>query len=111
MVRLGSTVLARLLGVPAAYAIGRFRFRWLASRTVTLAFVSQRLLPPIAVVIPVYLMMRWAGLLDTVAALIIVNTTGALPLVIVLLRQGFVDTPASIEAAALVDGAGHLTVF
>lgn len=111
VVAVGSTVLALLLGVPAAYAIARFRFRWLANRTLTLAFVAQRLLPPIAVVIPIYLMMRWAGLLDTVAALILVNTTGSLPLVVVLLRQGFLDTPVSIEEAALVDGAGHLAVF
>ena len=106
-----AALLAVLLGAPAAYAIARFRFdRW-SNRDITVWFLSQRVLPPVATVVPFYLIMRSLNLLDTHLALILINATFVLPFVVVILRQTFLDLPIELEEAALIDGAGHLGAF
>jgi multiple sugar transport system permease protein len=106
-----STIGALLLGTPAAYALARFRFAWPPNRDITIGFFMQRVLPPVATIIPFYLMMRFLGLLDTHTALIIANTTFILPFVIIIMRQAFLDMPNELEEAALVDGATHWGAF
>jgi len=100
-----------ILGTPAAYAIARFRFRKPSNSNIIVWFLSQRVLPPAATVIPFFLIMIFFKLLDTRLALIMVNTTFNLPFVVVLMRQAFLDLPIELEEAALVDGAGFFTIF
>jgi multiple sugar transport system permease protein len=111
MIAVGASVLALLLGTPAAYALARFRFRRIPNRDLTVWFLSQRVLPPVATVIPFYLVMRSLGLLDTQLALILINATFVLPFVVVIVRQTFIELPLELEEAALVDGAGHFGSF
>jgi multiple sugar transport system permease protein len=111
IIAVGAAVLALLLGTPAAYALARFRFRRVPNRDLTVWFLSQRVLPPVATVIPFYLVMRALGLLDTHIALILINATFVLPFVVVIVRQTFLDLPLELEEAALVDGAGHFGAF
>jgi multiple sugar transport system permease protein len=111
IIAIGAAVLALLLGTPAAYALARFRFRRIPNRDLTVWFLSQRVLPPVATVIPFYLVMRALGLLDTHIALILINATFILPFVVVIVRQTFLDLPLELEEAALVDGAGHFGSF
>jgi multiple sugar transport system permease protein len=111
IIAVGASVLALLLGTPAAYALARFRFRRIPNRDLTVWFLSQRVLPPVATVIPFYLVMRALGLLDTHVALILINATFILPFVVVIVRQTFLDLPLELEEAALVDGAGHFGSF
>jgi multiple sugar transport system permease protein len=106
-----AALLAVLLGAPAAYAIARFRFHRWRNRDITVWFLSQRVLPPVATVVPFYLIMRSLNLLDTHLALILINATFVLPFVVVILRQTFLDLPIELEEAALIDGAGHLGAF
>ncbi len=106
-----ATALALIVATPAAYALARFRFRLPPNRDITIFFFAERVLPPVATVIPFYLVMRYLGLLDTHLALVLVNTTFIMPFVVVILRQTFLDLPAQLEEAALVDGAGHLGAF
>lgn len=106
-----AAVLALALGTPAAYAIARFRFQRWRNRDITVWFLSQRVLPPVATVIPFYLTMRSLGLLDTHLALILINATFVLPFVVVILRQTFMDLPIELEEAALIDGANHFGAF
>jgi multiple sugar transport system permease protein len=108
-----ATILAIALGAPAAYALARFQFstRGLTNKDLTVWFLSQRVLPPVATVIPFYLVMRTLGLLDTRLALVLINATFILPFVVVILRQTFLDLPVELEEAALVDGASHFTAF
>jgi multiple sugar transport system permease protein len=106
-----AAVLALILGTPAAYAIARFRFERWRNRDITVWFLSQRVLPPVATVIPFYLTMRAFGLLDTHLALILINATFVMPFVVVILRQTFLDLPVELEEAALIDGATHLGAF
>jgi multiple sugar transport system permease protein len=111
VIAISAALLALALGTPAAYAIARFRFERWNNRDITVWFLSQRVLPPVATVIPFYLTMRYLGLLDTKFALILINATFVLPYVVVILRQTFLDLPIELEEAALIDGAGHWGAF
>jgi multiple sugar transport system permease protein len=111
LISIMAAILALALGTPAAYAIARFRFHRWRNRDITVWFLSQRVLPPVATVIPFYLTMRSLGLLDTHLALILINATFVLPFVVVILRQTFMDLPIELEEAALIDGANHFGAF
>jgi multiple sugar transport system permease protein len=113
VVAICATLLALALGAPAAYGLARFQFsvRMLTNKDITVWFLSQRVLPPVATVIPFYLVMRTLGLLDTWLALILINATFILPFVVVILRQTFLDLPVELEEAALVDGASYFGAF
>ena len=111
VISIGASALALVLGTPAAYALARFHFRLPPNRDLTLWFLSQRVLPPVATVIPFYLVMRTLGLLDTYLALILINATFILPFVVVILRQTFIELPVELEEAAMVDGTGFLGAF
>ena len=111
IVAVGASLLALLLGTPAAYALARFRFSVIPNRDLTVWFLSQRVLPPVATVIPFYLVMRSLGLLDTHLALILVNATFTLPFVVVILRQTFLELPLELEESAFVDGASYWDAF
>jgi multiple sugar transport system permease protein len=102
---------ALALGLPAAYALARFRFFVWKNADITIWFLSQRVLPPVATLLPFYIIFRSFGLLDTKLALILINATFILPFVVVILRQTFLDLPVELEEAALVDGASHFTAF
>lgn len=106
-----ASLLALLLGTPAAYALARFRFRIIPNRDLTIWFLSQRVLPPVATVIPFYLVMRSLNLLDTHLALILIDATFTLPFVVLILRQTFMDLPIELEESAFVDGASYATTF
>ena len=111
IIAVGASLLALLLGTPAAYALARFRFSRIPNRDITVWFLSQRVLPPVATVIPFYLVMRALGLLDTHLALILINATFVLPFVVVIVRQTFLDLPIELEESAFVDGAGYFSAF
>ncbi len=111
IVGLGTAIAASILGVPAAYAIARFKFKRFKNSDITVWFLSQRVLPPIATVIPFFLIIRFLGLIDTLSALIMVNVTFSLPFIVVIMRQAFIDLPIELEEAALVDGANHFKIF
>ncbi|MGE0121223.1 MAG: carbohydrate ABC transporter permease [Dongiaceae bacterium] len=102
---------ALALGLPAAYALARFRFFVWKNADITIWFLSQRVLPPVATLLPFYIIFRSFGLLDTKLALILINATFILPFVVVILRQTFLDLPVELEEAALVDGASHFGAF
>jgi len=111
IIAVSASVLALAIGTPAAYALARFRFARWKNRDITIWFLSQRVLPPVATVVPFYLAMRWLGLLDTHLALILINSTFVLPFAVVILRQTFLDLPIELDEAALVDGAGYFGAF
>lgn len=111
IIAIGTSIAVIIIGTPAAYAIARFRFTKPSNSNITIWFLSQRVLPPVVTVIPFFLIMRFLNLLDTRLALIMINVTFNLPFVVVLMRQAFLDLPIELEEAALVDGAGHFTIF
>ncbi len=105
----GSTILAVILGVLAAYAFSRFKVPGEAD---WLFFIlSTRMLPPVVVTIPIFLMYRSIGLHDTHLGLILLYTVFNLSLTVWLLK-GFMDEiPREYEEAAMVDGYTRLQAF
>ena len=111
IISLVSTGLALVIGLPAAYALARFRFRFPPNKDLTIWFISQRVLPPAAAVVPFFVIWNALGIYDTKLGLIIVHTTFIMPFVIVIVRQTFLDLPIELEEAAMVDGATHIGAF
>lgn len=106
-----STLLTLVLATPAAFALASHRFPGNAGRHVGLGFLLLRFLPPFAIVIPLFVLMRSAGLIDTVFALIIVYTAFHLPLAIWIIQPAVSQIPREISEAAAVDRAGPLRTF
>lgn len=109
IVAFGSTAFSLIFGTLAAYAISRIRYK----RMNDIAFwiLSMRMFPPIAVVVPYYIVFKTVGLLDTPLALIIVYSTANIPLTVWLMKGFFDEVPSALEEAAAVDGYGLLTTF
>src|SRR3977135_209065 len=109
VIAFGSTALSVLLGVTAAYAFSRFRVR--GKDDLLFFILSTRMMPPIAVAIPIYLMYRELGLSDTRLGMILLYTAVNVSLAVWLLK-GFIDEiPREYEEAALVDGYTRLQAF
>ena len=81
-----STALAIVVGLPAAYALARFRFRFPPNKDITIWFISQRVLPPAAAVVPFFVLWNMLGIYDTKFGMIIVQTTFIMPFVVVIVR-------------------------
>ena len=111
IISLGGATLSVLLGTLAAYALARFRFRRMDNGSITTWFLSQRILPPVIVVIPFFLIMRELQLLDNVFALMLLNATFTLPFPVIILSQMFRELPRELEEAAYVDGASVYAAF
>jgi multiple sugar transport system permease protein len=109
IIAFGSTFLAVVLGTLAAYGFSRFR---VPLKDDLLFFIlSTRMMPPIAVAIPIYLMFRELGLSDTKLGMILLYTAVNVSLAVWLLK-GFIDEiPREYEEAALVDGYSRLQAF
>ncbi|MEO0568739.1 MAG: carbohydrate ABC transporter permease [Pseudomonadota bacterium] len=105
----GSTALCMLLGTAAAYAFSRFR---VPLKDDLLFFIlSTRMMPPIAVAIPIFLMFKNLGLSDTHLGMILLYTAVNLSLSVWLLK-GFIDEiPVEYEEAALIDGYTRFQAF
>jgi ABC-type glycerol-3-phosphate transport system permease component len=104
IVGIGTTLLTLIIGVPAAYAFARFRFR---GRHLLLLFtLLPRLVPSLGLMVPIYRLAVAAGLLDKRLTLIIVYAGMLLPLAVWLMVGFFQQIPREIEEAANVDGAG-----
>lgn len=111
VIAVGAATVSSVLGTLAAYALARFRFRRPGNGTITTWFLSQRILPPVVMVIPFFLLMRQLKLLDSVWALVLLNATFTLPFPVIILSQMFRELPAELEEAAMVDGASRVQSF
>ncbi|MDQ6669781.1 MAG: carbohydrate ABC transporter permease [Chloroflexota bacterium] len=112
---LSSALLAVAIGSLAGYALTRFRFqvpglRW-RNNDIAFWIISQRMLPPVVVILPFLIMYRFLGLLDTHPGMILAYTVFNLPLVVWIMRDFFASLPVDLEESALIDGASRLQVF
>ncbi|MDZ7749436.1 MAG: carbohydrate ABC transporter permease [Halofilum sp. (in: g-proteobacteria)] len=103
-----STVLALLFGTMCAYSLARYRTGGIH---LGLWIISQRMIPPIAIVFPVFLLYVMVGWVDTYRGLIVLYTTFNVPYVIWMMRGYILDIPLELEQSALVDGCNHWQVF
>jgi multiple sugar transport system permease protein len=112
---ISSAALAVAIGSMAGYALTRFQYfvpglKW---RNNDLAFwiISQRMLPPVVIILPYIIMFRFLRLIDTHAGMILVYTVFNLPFVVWIMRDFFAGLPLDLEESALIDGASRLQAF
>ncbi|MFK7764576.1 MAG: carbohydrate ABC transporter permease [Roseobacter sp.] len=109
IVAIGSTLLSVGLGLFAAYGLSRMRFR--GAQGVLNWILSQRFLPPIAIIIPLVFIFHDMGLRDTHVGLIIAHTLINIPIAVLLMKSFIDDIPMDIDHAAMIDGASRWQVF
>lgn len=104
-----STVLVLILSIPAAYALS---IRWIGKWSdVMFFFLSTKMLPIVAGLLPLYLISQQLGLLDSIGLLIILYTSMNLPIAVWMMRSFLAEIPVEILEAAEVDGANLFTTF
>ena len=106
-----AVIVALVLCVLLLQTIGKRFKRSLANNDIAFWLISQRMLPPVAVVIPIYVLFQRLGLLDTRAALIITYLAVNLPIVVWLMRDYFLTIPVELEECAAIDGASRYRTF
>jgi multiple sugar transport system permease protein len=109
VVAIGSTVLATAIATLAAYGLSRFLFK--AKQSYVFFILAQRMMPPIAIAIPLFFIFRDIGLRDTLSGLILAHTLINLPLAVLLLKSFMDDVPRELDDSAMIDGATRLQCF
>jgi multiple sugar transport system permease protein len=103
-----ATVLSAVIGTLMAYSFARFNT---GGRHLSFWVLSQRFLPPIATILPIFLIYRTLGLHDTRIGVILAYTVFTLPVTVWMMFAYFRQLPASLEEAALVDGCSRWQSF
>ena len=103
LISLGVTLLCLILAVPCAYAMAFFPTR--KTQSVLLWMLSTKMMPSVGVLVPIYLLWKNTGLLDTVSGLIIVYTLINLPIAVWMAYTYFNEVPKDILEAGRIDGA------
>ena len=107
---LSSTVALVLLFL-LARSLGKYFTATVGNGAILFWIISPRILPPMVVAIPIYMMFQSLGLLDTVGALIIVHAAINLPIVVWLMHECFSGVPIELEESALLEGATRFAIF
>jgi sorbitol/mannitol transport system permease protein len=102
-----STLLVVLLATPAAYALSLRR--WPSGPTSLFFFISTKMLPAVAALLPIYLLVKQLGMLDNIWTLVILYTSMNLPLAVWMMRSFLLEVPREVLEAGEVDGAGLIT--
>lgn len=95
-----------LCGLPAAYTMARYR-----QASLGFLFLMVRILPGIAFLVPLFVIYRRLGLIDTIGGIVLAHITIVLPLVIWIMAGFFEDIPRELEEAALIDGCSRIGTF
>ncbi len=103
-----STLVSMFFGTLGAYSLARFRT---GGENLAVWIISQRMVPPIAIVFPLFLLYVWLGWVDTFYGLILLYTAFNLPYVIWMMRGYIEDVPIDLEQSALVDGCTRWQVL
>jgi len=101
-----TTSIALILGSFAGFGFARFKFR--GSTTLRLASLIPQMLPPITIIVPLYVLFNSMKLIDTIWALVISYLTFSIPLSIWMMTGFFADVPRELEESAMIDGCTRL---
>ncbi|MFD9737153.1 carbohydrate ABC transporter permease [Umezawaea sp. NPDC059074] len=106
---ISSTIVVLLLAIPAAYALSIKKVeKW---TDVMFFFLSTKMLPVVAGLLPIYLVAQFTGMLDNISFLVILYTSMNLPIAVWLMRSFLAEVPPEILEAASIDGAGLITTL
>jgi multiple sugar transport system permease protein len=103
-----TTLFAVAFGFPAAYSMARFKT---GGKALYFDYLTFFMFPPIVVAIPLFLLMKNVGLVDTRIGVVLAHLTFSIPFVVLMMRGIFLDTPLEVEEAALIDGCTRLQAF
>lgn len=109
IVSLGTVVLTLVIAAPAAYALAKFKLRWVS--VILLSLMVAQMIPGIVIANALYTAYNDIGLLNTIPGLILADASSSIPFAILILRAFMGSIPPSLVEAARVDGAGHLRAF
>lgn len=109
IVALGTVALVLGVAVTAAYAFSRFRFA--GRRLLMLQFLVVNMFPVVLLILPLFVMMRRFGILDTHVGLILANATAAIPFAVWMLTSYVGAIPKSLDEAAMIDGCSRLSAL
>ncbi len=109
IISLGSTIFVIILSTVSAYCLSRMKIK--GKNFFLLIIISTRIMPPVAIAIPLYLMYKNLLILDTHIGIILAHTFMNLPLAVLLMKSFFDDIPKDIDEAAVMDGASQFYVF
>jgi multiple sugar transport system permease protein len=109
VVSVGAVVLSLVVGLPAAYASARWRFK--GSENLMFTLLSFRFAPELTVIIPLFVLYQKLGLFDTYVGMIWVLQLVTLPLIVWIMRSYFADLTPELEQAALLDGYTRKQAF
>jgi multiple sugar transport system permease protein len=109
IISIGAVAIALVVGVPAAYAAARWKFR--GSESLLFTLLSFRFAPELTVIIPLYVIYQQLGLFDSYVGMIWVYQLIALPFVVWILRSYFQDLSPELEQSALLDGYTRIRAF
>jgi multiple sugar transport system permease protein len=101
-----STLIALILGVPAAYALARFN--WKHSNKMAFVILLARMTPPIVMVLPFFMIARYLNIANTYIPIIVALSFFSVPFAVWMMRGFFQEIPNSIEEAAMIDGCTRL---
>lgn len=108
-----ASLISVTLGGLAAYGLSRFRYGWkyYSNSDIIFFFIAQRILPPVVLAIPFFLLLRTFNLLDTHLGLILVLTSGLMPIVVWLMVDFFNQIPKEIDEMAMLEGCNPFVAF
>ncbi|WP_114579341.1 carbohydrate ABC transporter permease [Saliphagus sp. LR7] len=109
LIALSTVALTLAVGIIGAYSLSRFEFPGRA--TLLVSFMATKMLPPVLILVPFFLMMYAYGLVDTYLGIILSHTIRALPLALWFLKGFFDDIPKALDESARIDGCSHLGVL
>ncbi len=104
-----SVLLSLIIGIPAAYALGRLSFK--GKKNISFFIISLRIMPLVAIIVPLYLIAANLKMLDSYITLILLYTVFNFPFVIWMMRGFFLEIPIQIEEAAQIDGCSRFRVI
>jgi multiple sugar transport system permease protein len=108
-----ASLISVILGTLAAYALSRFKFKagFIKNNDITFFFISQRIMPPIVLSTPFFLMLGFLGLLDNLFGLILVYIVLLMPIAVWIMVDFFNKVPQEIDETALIDGCNPYQAF
>jgi multiple sugar transport system permease protein len=109
IVSLGAVVLTLVISAPAAYALAKFKLRWMS--VVLIALLISQMIPGIVIANAIYTVFNNIGLLNSYPGLILADASNSIPFAILIMRAFMGSIPPSLVEAARVDGAGHFRAF
>ena len=111
IVGIGTAIIATLIGSLAGYSLARYKFKMISNTTMVMGFILFRLIPPVVLALPFFVLIVTMRLYDTQAALILTYSALFMPYVIIISRDAFKSFPIGIEESAMVDGASTIRIM